>query len=248
MKKADPRVKLLWVLLCTSGALVFVRLPWMVGLALFCLLGTLYFGADQKMLRGRLGRFLPLLLVIPLIHMVFVKSGTPLLVIKDYPVVTSDGLMRGATTLLRFFVILSSAAVMAGENIRRVLAALNKMRVPYLFSFMLMIALRFIPSFSASFSDSLVALQLRGVELKKIPLRKKLSMYGDLLLPVVADAVVKSRVLAIVMEARGFGAFNRRTSYLEVSMTPWDWVQAVALFTMGMAAFGGYYLFGGGFL
>lgn len=241
MSKVDPRVKLLWVLLCTSGALIFTRLLWMAGLVLFTLLGTMGFGADHKGLGGRLGRFLPVFFVIFLIHVVFVHTGTPLVVVKGFPVVTSDGLMRGATTLLRFFVILSSAAVMAAEDMRRVLAALNQMKVPYLFSFLLMIALRFIPFFKASFSDSLIALQLRGVELKKLPLGKKLRVYSDLLLPVVADAVVKSRVLAIVMEARGFGALNKRTSYIEVKMTPLDWVLTLALATLGAAAFGGYY-------
>jgi energy-coupling factor transport system permease protein len=214
----------------------------MAGLALFSLLGTMCFGADLQSLRGRLRRFFPLFVAVILIHMAFVQTGTPLLVIGDYKLITTDGVRRGAITLLRFFVILCSAAVMAAENSRRVLAALGKLKIPYLFSFMLMIALRFIPSFSASFSDSLLALQLRGVELKKIPLRKKLRMYRDLLLPVVADSVVKSRVLAIVMEARGFGSLGKRTSYLDVSMTPSDWVLTGALFGLTIAAFGIYYL------
>ena len=34
MKAADPRVKLLWTLLCTTGALLFVRPWWMLGLGL----------------------------------------------------------------------------------------------------------------------------------------------------------------------------------------------------------------------
>ncbi len=243
MKKVDPRVKLLWVLLCTSGALVFFRPFWMMGLVLFTILGTIYFGARLQSLGGRLRRLLPLFVVIVLIHIVFVQTGPPLLIVKKYPLITADGVMRGATTLMRFFVILCSAAVMEAENIRRVLAALNKLKVPYLFSFMLMIALRFIPSFHASFVDALTALQLRGVELKKIPWRKKIRMYSDLLLPVVADAVVKSRTLAIVMEARGFGAYNQRTSLVEVSMTPWDWALTVVLFGLGTAAFSSYYLF-----
>ena len=244
MKNADPRVKLFWVLLCTTGALVFSRPLWMVGLALFSALGTFYFGADLQSLIGRLWRFLPLLVVILLIHALFVETGTPLLVIRDYPIITSHGLRRGATTFMRFFAIFCSAAVMASENIRRVLAALTRLKIPYLFSFMLLIALRFIPTFNSSFSDALIALQLRGVELSKISFRKKLRMYADLLLPVVADAVVKSRQLAIVMEARGFGAFRQRTSYFEVYMTPWDWVLTGALFSVGVVAFGAYYLFG----
>ena len=242
MKKADPRVKLFWVLLCTTGVLVFSRLFWVLGIALFTLAGTLSFGVDLQSLLQRLRRFLPLLVVISLLHLLFVQTGEALVLIRGYRVITSGGIMRGAITLVRFFVILCSAAVMGNENIRRVLAALTKLRIPYLFSFMLMIALRFIPSFQSSFSDAIIALQLRGVDLNKLSFRRKIRMYGDLLLPVVADAVVKSRQLAIVMEARGFGAFDKRTSYLEVQMNAWDWIVTGALFTLGAAAFG-YYFF-----
>jgi len=243
VRTVDPRVKLLWVLLCTTGALVFNRPWWMAGLSIFVLLGAVSFGVDLKTLRGRLKYFLPILSVILLIHVLFVRTGTPLLVIRSVTIMTSHGVSRGITTLMRFFVILCSSAVMNGENSRRVLAALSKMKVPYLFTFMLMISLRFIPSFSSSFSDALTALQLRGVELHKIPWRKKLAMYGNLLLPVVADAIVKSRILAIVMEARGFGAFSKRTSFVEVRMTPWDWAITGTLFCLGFTAFGVYYFF-----
>ncbi|HBG00356.1 MAG TPA: hypothetical protein DDW87_02110 [Firmicutes bacterium] len=67
-------------------------------------------------------------------------------------------------------------------------------------------------------------------------------MYGDLVLPVVADAIVKAQNLAIVMEARGFGALPRRTTYLNVSMTPGDWLLALLLLGVGTMSIGSYYL------
>src|SRR5690554_1428705 len=119
MRNGDPRVKLVWVLLCTTGALIFFRPWWMLSLALFTLAGTLAFGAELESLLGRLTRLLPLLAGIFLIHILFVQTGEPLLLIRGFPLVTSDGILRGATTLLRFFVILGCAAVMARENSRR---------------------------------------------------------------------------------------------------------------------------------
>lgn len=242
MKKADPRVKLLWVLLCTTAALVFTRPWWMMGLSLFTIGGVLFFGADLKALKFRLRRFLPLLLMIALIHALFIGSGRPFLTIRGLVLVRSDGLLRGITTILRFFVILSAAAVMAAEKNRRVIAALNKMGVPYLFSFLLTTALRFLPTFGETFSQALIAIQLRGVQLKKIPLRKRLTVYSYLFLPVVADSVSKARVLAAVMEARGFGALSRRTYFIEVNMSVWDWVLLGLLLSAGIFAFTCYYL------
>lgn len=241
MKKADPRVKLLWVALCTTQALFFFRPVWMAGLCLFSLAGALLMGADLKAFAVRFRRFLSLLLTIALVQVLFVRSGTPLLMIREYTVVTYDGLSRGMITAMRFFVILCSASVMAGENSRRVIAALTKMGVPYIFSFMLMTALRFLPFFGAAFSDAMTAIQLRGIQPKNIRLDKKLRLYGSLMMPVVADAVVKAQELATVMEARGFGAMTKRTSYIQVIMTPVDWLYVVSFLGIAGIAFWGYY-------
>ena len=85
MKRADPRVKLLWVLLCTTGALVFFRPMWMLGLTLFSLGGTLLFGVTLQALGRRLRGFLPLALVILALHILFVRAGNPLVIIRGYP-------------------------------------------------------------------------------------------------------------------------------------------------------------------
>jgi energy-coupling factor transporter transmembrane protein EcfT len=242
MRKADPRVKLLWVTLCTTQALLFSRPAWMAGLCLFSSAGALLLGADLKAFIVRLRRFLSLLLTVALVQVLFVRSGTPLIMIRDFTLITHDGLSRGMSTAMRFFVILCSASVMAGENNRRVIAALTKMGVPYIFSFMLMISLRFLPFFSDAFSDAMTAIQLRGIQPGNIRLGKKLRLYGSLIMPVVADAVAKAQDLATVMEARGFGAMNKRTSYVQVVMTPVDWLCVAVLIGIGVTAFWCYYL------
>ena len=65
-----------------------------------------------------------------------------LLHIGTFNVIYYDGLARGLASGLRFFIILCSAAIMAKENTRRVISSLNKMHIPYSFSFMVMIAFR----------------------------------------------------------------------------------------------------------
>ncbi len=243
MRNADPRVKLLWVLLITTAALIFKRPCWLFGLGLFTLAGILFFGADSRSLRLRLGRFLPLLFFIALIHALFSGTGRPLLVFNGFVFVTWEGLLRGITTMLRFFVILAAAAVMAAEENRRVIAALNQMGIPYLFSFLLTTALRFLPTFGQAFSQSLTAIQLRGVQLEKLLLRQKLSLYSYLFLPVVADSVGRAKMLAAVMEARGFGAFKKRTYYTQVRLSCFDWLLLVILTSTGILAFTCYYFY-----
>ncbi len=232
MRDADPRVKLFWTIICTTGAIIFNRPCWMLGLSIFTLVGAIVLGNDMKTFIARFKGFLPLLLMVALVQIIFVRSGEPLLLYKDITLISKVGLIRGLGTAMRFFVILCSSSVMAAENKRRFIVALTNTGVPYLFSFLLMTALRFLPFFSSSFEDALVAIQLRGIQPKTIPWQKRLRLYGSLVLPVVADAIVKAQNLAMAMEARGFGALTRRTSYIKVRMTAKDWLLLVGLIVL----------------
>lgn len=49
-----------------------------------------------------------------------------------------------------------------------------------------------------------VALQLRGIDLKKIKLKEKLLTYKYLLLPVTANSILRTRELATAMEMKAF--------------------------------------------
>jgi len=241
MRDLDPRVKLLWMVICTTGALVFYDPIWMMGLACFSLVGTLVLGADLKSFIARFRHFLGFLSFVVLLQVIFNRSGAPVLSINSFVLLYSAGLNRGIIIALRYFVILCAASVMVEENNLKVIAALTQMGIPYTFSFMLLTALRFLPLFRSSFSNALVAIQLRGVELNKIPWNKRLYFYSSLILPVVADAVVRAQQLATVMEARGFGALPQRTSYVQVAMKFKDWTFAILLFGLCGFAFKLYY-------
>lgn len=237
MNELDPRAKLMWMLLCTTAALYFSRPFWMLGLALFSVIGAVSLGADLTGLVERVRRFFPLLVTVALIQVLFIRTGAPILIVRDHILATSEGLVRGLNIAVRLFVICCAASVMAGENNRKVIAALSKMGISYHFAFMLLTALRFLPFFRSAFSDAIIAIQLRGINLKRIPINKKLRLYSALILPVVAEAVLKAQDLAVAMEARGFGALPRRTSYLQVKMKGLDWVAIMVFAALGGIAF-----------
>jgi energy-coupling factor transport system permease protein len=224
MKSLDPRMKLISIIVMTTMALLFFDPLWMLGLSLAALLLDVLLGANFSAFFRRLRRFTQLLLIIALVQIVFVRTGEPIFSVDGFTLIYYDGLMRGLNTGMRYFVIICSAAIMAGENSRRVIASLTQMKVPYMFAFMLMITLRFLPIFMESFTDAMTSIQLRGVELKKVKLDKKIRLYSHLLLPVVADAIIKSQDLSTAMEARGFGAMKKRTAYLVVRMRKPDYL------------------------
>ncbi len=222
MKTCDPRVKLLAILLSTSLCILFTDIIWMAGVAIISIMFCVLFGADYKLLWNKLKRFVTVLIGVCIIQIIFVRTGEPVLEMSGFVLIYEDGLLRGGTMALRFFVLISSAAIMASENSRKVIASLSKMKLPYTFSFMIMITLRFIPFFAESFTDALTSMQLRGIELEKVKFTKKVKLYGHLMFPVVADAVIKSQDLSMAMEARGFRAMKKRTSYIDVKLNAKD--------------------------
>ena len=236
MKTLDPRVKILCILLCTTLALVFKDLLFMLGLCAFTLVAAQLLGGDLAGFFKKLRHLLSLLLSITVVQILFVRSGPPLLSINGLVLVTADGAVRGALAALRYAIILSSAAIMAGESSRRTIQSLVQARMPYMFAFMLQTALRFLPMFSQSFTDALISIQLRGVELRAVPVKKRIGLYAHLLLPVVADAIQKSQDLSMTMQARGFGAYPKRTSYLVLTLRVYDYLAMFALLCLFCAA------------
>lgn len=227
--KTDPRVKLLALFLLTTAALVFGRLPWLLALLAASLLLALVFGARPAGFFRRARAFIGLLLAVALLQCLFTRGGVPLLQIGDLTLIYKEGARLGAAAALRYLVIICAAAVLAGESSRRLVAGLSGLGLPYTLVFMLMTALRFLPQFRRSFQDAVISAQLRGVDLKAVPRGKRLGFYGSLLLPVLSEALLRSRELALAMEARGFGGYRERTAYFKLKMQPGDWLLAVLL-------------------
>ena len=236
MSRVDPRVKLLWVVLCTSGAVLFARPLWMLGRTLFTLGGALLLGADFLGLGRRLRRFLPVLAMLTAVQILFVRTGTPLLTLGGRVLVTGEGLWKGLAAGLRLVIVFCASAVMMREDSRRVINSLIQMGVPYLFCFSLFAALCFLPLLSEAFAQALTALQLRGVNLKAVPWGQKLRLYAALIVPVLTEALARVEKLAAVMEARGFGALPRRTIYGRASMGAADWAAVCFLLVAGLTA------------
>ncbi len=236
MKRLDPRIKLLCIFLCTSLALVYESLVYMAGLCAFTVLAAWILGGNLLSVCKKLRHLLTLLVSITVVQVLFVRTGAALVSVGGVALVTSDGFVRGMQTVFRYIVILSSASIMAGESSRKTIQSLIQCGMPYMFAFMLQISLRFLPVFSQSFSDAMVSIQLRGVELREIKFKKRIGLYSHLLLPVFADAIQKSQNLAMTMQARGFGAYKRRSSYLSVRLKTADWFALAALVGMFSAA------------
>jgi len=207
----DPRVTILFVLLLSTFAVIF-RSPWhMLPVLASALIAVLLARAPLLKLLRRLRGVWMMLVFVTLLQTLAAQHWLA-------------GLLIAATVLQRLVILLLSGALLAGYASHVLVQALLQLRLPYQLAFMLSIGLRFVPLFGESFRDSLNAMQLRGLDLRKLKFRTRVKIYTWLLMPTVASGVHQARKLAMAMELRGFGAHETRSSYAPLRMRWTDWL------------------------
>lgn len=163
-------------------------------------------------------------------------NGQVLFSLGSFDILTKGGVEQGLLFLCRILVIMLSATVLSVAGSRRMIQGLVKWKVPYEIAFMVATAIRFIPVFSEEMQNALVAIQLRGIEFKKISMKNRLKIYTYLFMPVVTSMIVKAKALALAMEMRGFRAYPQRTSYIRLKLRGMDYLTmiVVGLLTIGI--------------
>ncbi|MCL2446248.1 MAG: energy-coupling factor transporter transmembrane protein EcfT [Oscillospiraceae bacterium] len=223
--KVDPRITILFVLLLSTFAVIF-RNPWhMLPVLVSAIIAVLLARAPLLKLLRRLRGVWIMLIFVTLLQTLAAQNWLA-------------GLLIAATVLQRLVILLLGGALLASFSGHVLVQALLQLRMPYQLAFMLSIGLRFVPLFGESFRDSLNAMQLRGVDLRKLKFRTRVKIYTWLLMPTVASGVHQARKLAMAMELRGFGAHECRTAYAPLCMRWHDWLALalVILWAAGMIA------------
>lgn len=219
----DPRSKLVMVLVISSLAvwtrdLIILAFLFVLSAAACLLVGSSMAGVFKKW-----KYFLWLFLAMVIIQSLFSAEGEPLLAVDRYVLVSDAGLFMGGHTIIRFLIIMTSALVMLSSHSRAIIQGLVQWKVPYELAFMVSVAIRFLPLLQEEIMDMMTAIQLRGVNLKRIPLLRRLKTYAYLLMPMIASVLIKSRELSMAMELRAFRAYPTRTSYRTLTFAAPDY-------------------------
>ncbi|MCT4564676.1 MAG: energy-coupling factor transporter transmembrane protein EcfT [Maledivibacter sp.] len=227
-KLLDPRTKLIIVISISSlsvliGDLKYLILIFGISLVVSQILKSEVFIVFKK-LRKILGVFIAMIII----QSLFIKGGTPILALGRFTLLTDMGIFRALEFLLRISIILISAAILMTSTSREILQGLVEWKIPYEIAFMVSIAIRFLPLLREELEDTLIAIQLRGIDMDKLSINEKIKLYSHIFIPVVAGAIVKSKKLSIAMECRGFRAFNKRTSYIRLKMNKRDYLISIA--------------------
>ncbi len=221
MKQFDPRT-LLWVVAIISTITVLTRsliIQSVLFLGLIFLLWIVKIPLKKSFKRIR--KMIPILLFVVLAQSVF-TPGDPLIEAYGISIISQQGLIAGAMTMFRLFILAASALLFTLTSESDMIHALTLLKVPDEIAFMSLIALRFLPDYIKEFQLCLESFELRGVNIKKASFRQKAIMMQAFVTPVLIRSLLKAKRLAMSMELRGFKAQPTRTSLHELSLTIWD--------------------------
>lgn len=224
MNDIDPRTKLVQVLILSTLALIYNNL-WTLWLILFAaIVIALINNVKLISILIRLKKLIKMVILIALIQSLLTNTGNPILKIGNITIFTDYGIIKSLEFILRLGIIIVSAAIITTSSSREIIQGLIQWHCPYEIAFMVSVAIRFLPIFKEEMTDMITAIQLRGIDLKKVKLNKKIQVYKYILTPITINSVIKAKELSAAMEMRGFRAYYRRTSYMVLKMQAYDYV------------------------
>lgn len=239
----DPRTKLFLVVCLSTSAVVMTQWLFLSGLFLICILLLLVFGINPFNLVQKTKILLYMVLVIALMQSIFAPSGQILFSPGGLVLITSGGLIKAGEFILRMLIIVASASLLSTSSSREIIQGMVQWKLPYELAFMASMGIRFLPVFANEFRDAMIAVQLRGVDIKALPFRQKLEVFTGLFQPVAAGALIKARAISMSIEMRGFRAYPGRTSYLVLQCRAKDYAVMIIAGLLTSAAMISYFQF-----
>jgi energy-coupling factor transport system permease protein len=179
-----------------------------------------------------------LLILVPLAaSIVVVQSTTPGICGACTPAATvgpltiyQEGLARAVSLIARVLAMeIVAVIVFATTRPSDLVAALVRLRVPYVLAFMLAMTLQLVPVIRREVGLVLAAQQARGMR------RTGFGALVPTFVPVFSGTIDRMQLLAVSLESRGFGASGPRTSFRRVRYGALDRVLVLAAVVAGVA-------------
>lgn len=243
--KFDPRTKLIIILCISTLGLLIKNIMELAILLLVTILIAKSFQVDLKRSMKKVKGLLYAIITLAIIQSIFSSEGQAILAIKDFTILSTNGLEKGLQFILRMMIIIFSATIISTSNSRELIQGFVQWGLPYDIAFMVAIGTRFLPILTEEIKDSLTAIQLRGIEINQIPIRKRISMYSYIFTPILVGTISKAEKLSIAIEMRAFRAYDDRTSYLTLKMLRGDYVVIFASLIITIAYIIFYFYIGG---
>ncbi len=234
LHRLDPRTK---ILLST----VFIVAVFVASTPFAFLLVTLFTaflmaisGIRASVILKGIKPILLILLFTSIINILMTRGeGDPLVafwIIKIY----KEGLIRAFFMTLRVILLIigtsllltyTTSPISLTDGLESLLSPLEKLHIPvHIFSMMMTIALRFIPTLVEETEKIMNAQKSRGADFSSGNLIKRAKALIPLLIPLFASAFKRAEELAVAMECRCYRVDKKRTKMTHRKMTVVDWL------------------------
>ena len=210
----DPRTKLIIVVILSTLSLIYDDIIMLSIILIISAVIAFIMNSSLIAMLVRIKKLLGVMFAIALVQSFFTETGNALIKFGDIVLLTDYGLIKSSEFILRLAIIIVSAAIITTSTSREIIQGLVQWHCPYEIAFMVSVAIRFLPIFKEEMTDMVIAIQLRGIDLKKVKINQKLRVYRYVLIPIVINSILKAKELSAAMEMRGFRAYPTRTSYM----------------------------------
>ena len=191
MSKLDPRTRIVMIIAISAAAMFTDRIPYLLGLLAFTVAVMIAGGTGFSRIWRQLTGAVSIVAFIFVLQTLFGQ------------------LVLGAMLAIRLLIIIMSALILLAGAPRDYLLAMVQCRMPYELAYMVILAFHFFPILREESQDVYYSIQLRGTELKRVSVMKKLTAFRKMCIPILASAMERAKDTSIAMEARGFRAKKR---------------------------------------
>lgn len=228
--RLDPRTKLLYVMWIFFMIMIFshpfyqaLTFSTVIVLALLggCSLKTLFQSSQFGMYVG---------LTSCILWILFLQdTGQPLLHIPLGPLgilsPTDKGVLYGMGVAFRVFTLLFAFVMISmTTSARSIIVGLYRLRLPFVFSFVIGIILRMIPQLLAEHATIIEAQKSRACEFDKGHIFSRLRKHTSYIIPLALRTLKIISDMSLAMESRAFDPYATRTFVSEPQYTQVDYV------------------------
>ena len=218
---------MLFIVLTSTLSVLASNVYWLLLVFLLTLLLNIVFRLNPLKTLYRMRRLVSMIIFIAFFQSLTTSGGRPIITLLGANIVTSKGLVDSLSFVLRMGNIMLAVMLGTKHDSRDMIDGLAKLKIPYELAFMTGIALKFIPLFGQEFADRIKAVSLRGINIKKLKLSKKIKIYSHILVPAISGSIIKSRDIASSMETRGFRAYPDRTNLRVLKLKLADYIAMI---------------------
>lgn len=239
LHRLDVRVKLFGFVVILVATFLFGRWEPNLGFALLAIGLTMW----ARIGIGRVLKTLAPLAVIVVIVAIFaaysfradtVADPANAAVLFSFPggvlPLTVGGVSYGVSLGLRIVtMVLATTLLLFTTPIDDFVAAMRQAHVPHVIVFIVMTALRFIPTMQQRADQVLDAQRARGAHIDDGGMIRRIRAFVPVMVPLLTSGIRMSDDLAAAMINRGWGATKRPTALYSLRMSGRDWLAALAL-------------------